>query len=204
MNENFFDNEFEDFTAAQTIPLTEYFEPKLMEDGSYIWVPGHIASTDEKNHLFDSHMLFPISPSAQYVIPSIRHPVLRKDILPQLSAGPGNFKVKKYVSGSYEQKLKQLCNVEAFSGCSIGKIVNEETKLVKLGRECTHNFAKIKGSAEFYSRLDEDLRFTIFQLGCVFLNVQIDLDKVMLDFTKCAQNITCFEHLETLTLTTIS
>lgn len=123
-------------------------------------------------------MLLPISPHTLNYVPANRGPVLRKDLISSLTLGPGNFNVDKYVKGVYEHKMRQFCDRKSVSNIVIGNLVNGQSKLMQVEKECPVSYAKIKGSIDYYKRLKEDLKFAMYQLGSTCLVVRLELEKV--------------------------
>ena len=139
------------------------FDPILVENNRFIRVPGH--QEEQSGHIFDSTILLPLSPHTLNDVPGNRGPVLRKDIISSLTLGPGNFNVDNYVKGVYEHKLRQFCDRKGLSNIVLGNVVNGQSKLMQVEKECPVSYAKIKGSINYYKRLKEDLKFAIYQLG---------------------------------------
>ena len=165
--------------AEETDPGSSFitsFDPILVENNRFLRVPGH--QEDQPGHIFDSTMLLPISPHTLNDVPANRGPVLRKDLISSLTLGPGNFNVDKYVKGVYEHKMRQFCDRKSVSNIVIGNLVNGQSKLMQVEKECPVSYAKIKGSIDYYKRLKEDLKFAMYQLGSTCLVVRLELEKV--------------------------
>ena len=162
------------------IPQTSFienFDSRVLANRN-VSVPG-FTSLEPQDKSLNRTFLFPSSISAASNNFGSREPKKRPDIIKKLSMGSGKFKVDEFLSPSYEHKLRQLEESSKFSSSVPGRIVDNEQKKVKI-IDSNHNTENVKGSSDYYKRLNEDLKFAIYTLGSAFVVSKVQLPKVSL------------------------
>ena len=160
----------------------EHFDSKVVGQRR-VFVPG-FTCLETQDRTLQKNILFPSSSSALNNNNfGTRDPKNRPDIINKLYVGPGKFNMNEFLSPAYEHKLKQLTDSSNFSPCVTGRIVDIEKKKVKI-IDSNSNTANVKGSVDYYNRLNEDLKFAIYTLGSNFIVSKVQLPKVRFLFAK--------------------
>ena len=162
------------------IPQTsfiEHFDSRVVGKRN-VSVPG-FTSIESQDRTLNQTLLFPSSISAASNNFGNREPKKRKDVIKKLCMGSGRFRLKDFLSPSYEHKLRQLKDSSNFRSSVPGRVVDIEKKKVKI-IDSNHTTANVKGSADYYTRLKEDLKFAIYTLGSTFVISKVQLPKVSL------------------------
>ena len=162
------------------IPQTsfiEHFDSRVVGKRN-VSVPG-FTSIESQDRTLNQTLLFPSSISAASNNFGNSEPKKRKDVIKKLCMGSGRFRLKDFLSPSYEHKLRQLKDSSNFRSSVPGRVVDIEKKKVKI-IDSNHTTANVKGSADYYTRLKEDLKFAIYTLGSTFVISKVQLPKVSL------------------------
>ena len=147
----------------------------VVVDGRNIFIP---ASADEDVEVtgYKQNFLIPCSTTSQFSEMGSREPIYRQDVIKKMFAGPGQFKLKEFLSPLYEHKMKQLIDASNFSSCVNGRIVDFNQRSVRIV-DSHMTTSKIKGSDDYYSRLNQEIRFAIYNLGSTFVEIKAKLPK---------------------------
>ena len=147
---------------------------RMFIDGRNIYLPIDEPS-DSQQYSFPPSIVLPSSSTALERWET--KPRLRPDTLSSVKSGPGAFNVKQFPSEIYEHQSKRILDRVTETGFAKGTIIDHDERKVKLVNP-QPNTARVKGTDDYYQRYERDIKFTIYQLGGLFLNVRAELPKI--------------------------
>lgn len=155
-------------------PFQEHFE-LIDVDGRNIFIPASTSSETQATRV-QQNFILPCSATSPFTRLGSREPSYRNDTIKDIYSGPGRFQLKEKLSSLYEHKMKQLKDASQFSSCLTGRIVDLDKKKVKILNPHMST-SKVKGSDDYYSLLNKEIRFAIYDLGSTFVIVRAKLPK---------------------------
>ena len=122
-----------------------------------------------------THLLLPSSVTALSRIKDLPDPKSRDDVIHSIHTIPGDLDFENFAAGALEHQTKKIFDCTVSHIAPRGTILNDQRQIA-LSKPFVHT-AKIKGTDEYYDRLERDLKFTIFQEGNIYLKVAADIPK---------------------------
>ena len=149
---------------------------KVQIENKIIAIPKISNDHHPVQNLYCTHLLLPSSVAALSRIKGMPEPENREDIIYTIQTTPGDLDFENFAAGAVELQTKKIWDCKQFCSAPRGKIIHKSQRQIALSKPFVHT-AKIKGTDDYYDRLERDLKFTAFQEGNIFLKVVAELPK---------------------------
>ena len=135
-----------------------------------------ITEEGETRTTIRSNFLLPTSCSALKRAETATEPHLRPDIVHKIQSTPGKLDLDRFPVDVIENQTRRLKDSLLPTGILRGEILDYSRNKIRL-KDDVVNTSRVKGSDDYYERLENELKFTIMQEGSALMVVKTDLPK---------------------------